>query len=257
MVFYFMSKKIFLIFFLLLCSLFNGNWLYSQSASPHSNNFSSKTGLPIIRNYTPKEYGAHIQNWAIIKDKRGIMYFGNGSGLLEYDGVSWRLIEIPNMLVRSLAMDEEGRIYVGGSSEFGYLTPDSIGNMIYISLVKFVPEKERQFYDVWGILVCSKGIFFQTFTHLFLWNPVNHKGSLKKTSLLVPPQREMKTWKPESSFQIAFVVHDQLYICERKLGLMTLVDDSLQLVPGGERFAHDRLLVMLPYQLEELNTGRS
>lgn len=43
-------------------------------------------GVPVIRYYLPKEYKAHNQNRAIAEDSRGIMYFGNSGGLLEFDG---------------------------------------------------------------------------------------------------------------------------------------------------------------------------
>lgn len=33
------------------------------------------------------DYNAGIQNWAIAQDERGVMYFGNNSGLLEFDEV--------------------------------------------------------------------------------------------------------------------------------------------------------------------------
>ncbi len=39
---------------------------------------SNITGIPFIQNYGPKEYGALSQNWAIVQDQRGIMYFGSG-----------------------------------------------------------------------------------------------------------------------------------------------------------------------------------
>ncbi|RMD93577.1 MAG: hypothetical protein D6813_03900, partial [Calditrichaeota bacterium] len=62
-----------------------------------------ETGLPYTQNFSPKEYGAHSQNFAIVQDVRGMMYFGNVYGVLEYDGVSWRLIPMPNQsVVRSL-----------------------------------------------------------------------------------------------------------------------------------------------------------
>ena len=61
---------------------------------------SIEKGFLPIRNYSPREYNASPQNWAIVQDKRGVMYFGNnkgkGKGILEYDGVKWRLIGTPN-----------------------------------------------------------------------------------------------------------------------------------------------------------------
>ena len=89
---------------------------------------SAEAGRPFVRTYTPKEYGAPEQNWAIEQDDRGVIYVGNNSGVLEYDGASWRLIKMPNnTTARSLAKDGQGRIYVGAVGEFGYLAPDATG----------------------------------------------------------------------------------------------------------------------------------
>ena len=35
-------------------------------------------GTPFIRNYPPREYKAFSQNWSIVQDRRGVMYFANG-----------------------------------------------------------------------------------------------------------------------------------------------------------------------------------
>ncbi|HNO10424.1 MAG TPA: hypothetical protein PKI67_05820 [bacterium] len=48
-------------------------------------------GEPFIRNYFPQEYRAQSQNWSIVQDHRGLMYFGNNDGVLEFDGIRWRL----------------------------------------------------------------------------------------------------------------------------------------------------------------------
>ena len=111
----------------------------------------SEAGFPSIKNYTPKEYGAHTQNWAIAQDDRGVMYIGNTAGVLEYDGVSWRLISLlgKSRVVFSLAIDENGTIYVGSFNELGYLSPDSTGQLQYISLVNHLPEQYRQVANVW------------------------------------------------------------------------------------------------------------
>ena len=56
------------------------------------------------------DYNAGIQNWAIAQDERGVMYFGNNSGLLEFDGSAWRLYELPTkglcVLYISVKMEE-------------------------------------------------------------------------------------------------------------------------------------------------------
>lgn len=66
------------------------------SALAQSENLPAQveTGKPLIRNYSPREYQAAPDAWAILQDQRGVMYFGTGSGVLEYDGASWRLIRM-------------------------------------------------------------------------------------------------------------------------------------------------------------------
>ena len=57
---------------------------------------SDQAGMPFIKNFSPQEYEQHPQNWAILQDNRGIIYIGNGNGVIEYDGEEFRLIEMPN-----------------------------------------------------------------------------------------------------------------------------------------------------------------
>lgn len=90
---------------------------------------------PIVRNYSVSDYNAGIQNWAIAQDERGVMYFGNNSGLLEFDGSAWRLYELPTKgIVRAIYISEDGRIYVGSYEEFGYFVRTPYDTLEYHSL---------------------------------------------------------------------------------------------------------------------------
>ena len=81
-----------------------------------------ENGLPFLRNFSPKEYDSHPQNWFITQDSRGIIFIANTAGLLETDGVSWRQHQLfENLSVASLAFDHLGTLFVGGRGEFGYL----------------------------------------------------------------------------------------------------------------------------------------
>lgn len=81
--------------------------------------------------YWSKEYGAGTQNWAILQDDRGVMYFGNNLRLLEFDGADWRLYSLHNnATVRSLAMGENGKIYAGSVGDLGPFLPDSTGELV-------------------------------------------------------------------------------------------------------------------------------
>ena len=49
----------------------------------------NEIGNPFITNYFAKDYKGHAQNWSITQDERGIMYIGNGDGILVFDGQNW------------------------------------------------------------------------------------------------------------------------------------------------------------------------
>ncbi len=168
------------------------------------------------------------------------MYFANTGGVLEYDGVQWRLIPVKNEVVRTLAIDENGIIYVGGVDEIGCLQPDSAGLMKYVSLTHLLPSDERGFGDIWSIYVSETGIFFQSASHLFLIeDPVSSSPGSK------PPG--VKTWHPKSIFSPAFFVNGTYYIPESGTGILTLTGDSLTIVPGSGQFAKETIYDMLNY----------
>jgi PAS domain S-box-containing protein len=190
-------------------------------------------GLPYIRSYDPKEYGAQAQNWAIIQDKRGVIYVGNGDGVLEYDGINWRLIPSKNKTaIRSLAVDDAGRVYVGAQGEIGYLAPDETGTMRFVSLNDQIETPYQTFLDVWDIHVTSQGVFFNSRESLFLL--VNS---------------HIKVWKAQTGFHRAFLVYGRLFVRQDDVGLMELVRDKLVLVKGGEHFAQEKIYVMLPFDM--------
>ncbi|MFQ5606265.1 MAG: hypothetical protein ACE5HS_23610 [bacterium] len=111
--------------FILLCILLNTS-LKAQN-EPIPSHVWQEAGLSYIQNFSPKDYNGGIQNLMVVQNKRGLMYFGNTSGVLIYDRVSWRLVRMPNRsTVRSLCMAND-RIYVGAVGELGFLAPDATG----------------------------------------------------------------------------------------------------------------------------------
>lgn len=227
--FFINEQKLFAALFLLSLASYGFSQISSNNSSLPT--LRRETGIPYFRNYTPKEYGGSAQSWAIAQDRRGLMYFGNNLGVLEYDGVSWRTILVSNgTVVRALACAEDGTMYVGAQREFGYLKPDSLGRLQYASLLNEVPEAEREFADVLRVHAAREGVYFQTQERLFLRSPSG-----------------LRVWKPASAFHFSFLVRERLYIREVGLGLMAMNGDSLQLAPDGARFAETRIYAMLPF----------
>ncbi|MGC3945005.1 MAG: ATP-binding protein [Chryseolinea sp.] len=132
-------------------------------------------GLPYITSYTSRDYKVAGQNWAVIQDQQGLIYVGNTNGILEFDGVNWRLIKARgNSPVKSLAMDTHGRIYAGGVNEIGYLEPHQTGGMIFHSLLSELDDSDKAFGDVWITHAIQDTIYFVSDTHLIRW--VNNKS---------------------------------------------------------------------------------
>jgi class 3 adenylate cyclase len=180
-----------------------------------------ETGTFVFQRYSAKQYGASPQNWGVAQDKRGILYFANTDGLLEFDGHSWRPISLPGKSVRSVSVDGAGTVYVGGVGEFGLLKPDSTGTLKFISLVDRIPREDRGFADVWRVLPTPQGVYFSAFSRLLR---LNNDGT-------------MKVWRPEKKFGRAFYALNTLYVQAAGTGLMRMGrDDRLSLAPGGERF---------------------
>ena len=65
-----------------------------------------------MSNYPPTAYSAQAQTWSLAQDRRGIIYVGNQSGVLEYDGGEWSLIQISGQkTVRSVAVSD-GKLHI-------------------------------------------------------------------------------------------------------------------------------------------------
>ncbi|TDW97451.1 ligand-binding sensor domain-containing protein [Dinghuibacter silviterrae] len=128
----------------------------------------STIGLPAIRNYTNIDYHAAIEIWGIGQDKHNILYFANNDGLLTFDGAYWKLFPLPNKAaIRSLAIDDSGKIFVGGQDEIGYFYPGGTGMLVYHSLKERLPPVARQFADIWSIVILGNAVFFRTIESIF------------------------------------------------------------------------------------------
>ncbi|MCW5515426.1 ATP-binding protein [Muriicola sp. Z0-33] len=157
--------------------------------------------MPYIQNYSPTDYNAASQNWAVVQNKEGFIYVGNNNGVLEYDGVSWRLIELPNYgIARALAIASNNRIYVGGYNELGYLEPDEQGLLQFISLKENLEEKNFQL--VGDISIQNESIYFTAEKKIFEWK--NNSFSVHDSS---------------SGFNFSKKIGNEIYAVENNLKL--------------------------------------
>ena len=132
----------------------------------------SANWTPIIRHFTPKNYEAGTQNWDIVEQSNGWIYIANNYGLLETDGCRWNLYGINNSsALRSVTLDNEGNIYVGGTDEFGVFRADGLGGLKYENLSVYVPSSYRHFGEVWRLQVDNDKLYVQTRRYIFIYKP--------------------------------------------------------------------------------------
>jgi signal transduction histidine kinase/DNA-binding response OmpR family regulator len=199
------------------------------------------SGFKYLKNYSPKEYNGQPQNWSILQDRRGVIYVGNSGGLLEFDGVSWRSIPVPNESVRSMTIHEDGTIYLGGKNQMGFLKTNPRGTLEYQSLTDYLPEAQRKFNDVWKTHALREKIYFRTSHLLFCWDPAS---------------RQMKAWEDkENKFNASFACQGKLYIHKRNTGLMQLDGGAFHLLPGGDTFKDVKIYMLVSYTPRQLLIG--
>lgn len=126
-------------------------------------------GLPPVTNYSKAIYRAGTQNWDVAQDEMGRLMFANNEGLLVFDGGHWQRYPMANgTCVRSVAIAGDGKVYVGGQGEIGVFSPNAQGRLDYQVLNHLIPLENKQFADVWDIVVADDGaVCFRTDDRLF------------------------------------------------------------------------------------------
>jgi signal transduction histidine kinase/CheY-like chemotaxis protein/ligand-binding sensor domain-containing protein len=199
-----------------------------------------EAGGPLLRAYPPEVYSGGAQNWGLLQDKRGVIYVAATNGLLEYDGVTWRRIITPSRTtIRSIAADQNGRIYVGGAGDLGFLDTDAKGDTKFVSMLDKLPADARAFEDVWRIFASPEGIYFQTQAAIFRW-----------------ANGAFKVWKPTGRiFNRSQFVNNTLYVGQTGGPLMALHGDRLDPVPGADRIGEEAYPIILPLDDKRLLMG--
>lgn len=188
-----------------------------------------------IRNYAPGEFKANPQVFDIAQDKRGVMYFANQRGVLEYDGVNWKTIPVKDknnqdVHVFSLASDDNGKVYVGATNDFGYLEINKEGDLEYVSLRSKIQEDIDAFEKVIEIIVYNEKVYFQS-----------------KKAIFILKEGRIQTVLPESSFESLIEAEHQFYVDQDELGLFKLTNSGLKNIRDGAIFSDKNVYSVIEF----------
>ena len=93
-----------------------------------------------IKNFTVDDYKASCQNWGLSVASDGVLYVANNSGLLTFDGNTWKHYETPDKSIINGVTFLNDTIYTISESSFGGWTRDHLGVMRYQKLSKIPAE---------------------------------------------------------------------------------------------------------------------
>jgi ligand-binding sensor domain-containing protein len=158
-----------------------------------------------------------------------------------YDGINWETIPVSNnTVIRSLAVDSSGKVYVGAKGDFGYLKYDNAGKTIFSSLLHTIESKDRDFLDIWNIHVVENEIYFQTESKIF---------KLKNNLVTVINIDNLARRSYSAGNNILMQITGK--------GLAQLNKDSAILIPGSEIFINKKVLSIVLYANNKLLIGTS
>lgn len=141
--------------------------------------------IPPIQIFTPQDYAAEDQNWAIAQSEEGFVYVANNKGLLEYNGASWKLYNSPNDgILRSVKVIGD-KLYTGGYRDFGFWVKNSRGIFEYTSLAKSDQFAIKEDEEFWGIINIEGYILFQSFERIYIYNTNDERFKIIDSDLRI------------------------------------------------------------------------
>ena len=182
---------------------------------------------PPVMAYNPDAYGAQNQNWSTSQTSDQTMYFANNSGLLEYDGMNWKLYPVPdNSIVRSVKAIND-LIYTGSYMDFGVWKRNNKSTLEYTSLVQELDIELDEDEQFWDIIKLDDWLIFQSLSRIYLVNELT-----KETTFI------------ESDHVISniFEAEGVLFFNKLNKGIYKIIDGNVELVSNDSRLTSDNLV---------------
>ncbi len=187
---------------------------------------------PFFQNFSLLEYNAGNQNWGVSRADNGMLYVANNNGLLEYDGLKWNFLQLPNKTTIRSVLAYKGLIYTGSYEEFGYWKENSKGVLVYTSLINLVKENISPNEEIWQILPYKDGIVFRSFQNIYIYT---FNGAITKI-------------EPQSTVLSCSVIDGRLYVATLNNGIYELQNNTLVLKIMDKTLENTKVLSITNYK---------
>ncbi len=182
----------------------------------------SEMGVPHIKVFTPGEYNGHSKSTDIDQGEDGVIYIANENGVLIFDGSQWQIIELPGKLpAHCIKVRSDGRIYVGGQKEFGYLSVTPSGDYQYTSLSDSINHQKDKFRLVSAIHFRDDRVYFVTELRVLVF--IHDKPG--------------ESIKADAGGFFSFETDQKIYLWQFRKGLQSYYDGRFQPLDNGDKLA--------------------
>ena len=193
---------------------------------------------PVVKNFSKTDYNADNQNWSVAEDNEGIIYFANNKGLLEFDGISWKLYPSPNgNIIRCVAVDKNNRIYTSGYRELGYWERSKAGALQYVSLTPLANKYFIPNVEFWNIIPVGNKVYFHSFLQVLVW----------EDDRIIPIQLP--------SFSNSMFLVDEKIVIDLSDGLYTIENNTLKPFITGSFFNQKQIRFVFRDENKKLIIG--
>lgn len=191
---------------------------------------------PIVRNFSKTHYKSGTQNWDIVQNPGGCIYFANNNGVLEFDGKDWVTYPIANYTnVRSVFYDNESkRLYAGAFNEFGYYQLENNGGVTYQSLMQAF-DSIKDISEIWKIYKIEHSFYLQSNRDVYKYNTDT-----------------VQTYHFNHKIDCSAVVHNSLLVSNREEGPMILTGNSFMSLPYTDELIGKKVCAILPYEKNKM-----
>jgi len=186
----------------------------------------AQSGSYFITHYNPGDHNFDNTNYAILQDERGIMYFANRQGVLQYDGNSWWLTPTPYSIF--CLAESKDKLYVGGREGLGEISRSAKGELIF----KSIDSLHR---DIAEVVVIDGSVYYIDEHHLYRFHEIS-----------------------PDNIQIVYTAEDELLDLEKIDGYIYLTssENGLKLVSNNKLIEVDDYIHKSAYFLRKSKSGR-
>jgi hypothetical protein len=155
----------------------------------------AQTGNYFLSHYSPNRDEIDHLSFDIAQDERGVLYFANKAGVLQFDGRNWILIPTTGP-VYTVTVSEAGTIFAGGLSGFGRIVDDETG-----AVFELLSTSDIQATNIFQSAAAGNFIYLLSNESLFILNA----GSGLVELTLTPP-------KENETFKALFKIENDIYV---------------------------------------------